>query len=209
MDIAAKEIPPRRGTLIDRVWEPRMDALGGRQARRGFPYSAHAPAPIAEQGFPLESDVAAAAANAELACRELDDAPPALASFEALARQLLRAESVASSRIEGLVLSHRRLAEAAFSGKTHDITAQGVLANIRALERAVDFAGGVDRLKPEHLLEVHRILFEGTRDERFGGEIRKEQSWIGGAALTPRNRRSSSPLPLSRSPSSSKISAPF
>jgi Fic family protein len=163
-----------------------MDALGGRQARRGFPYRAYVPAKIAEQGFPLESDVAAAAANAELACRELNDEPPAPANFEALARQLLRAESVASSRIEGLVLSHRRLAKAAFSEEKHDITAQGVLANIRALERAVDLAGSVDRLKSEHLLEIHRILFEGTRDERLGGEIRKEQNWIGGAASSPR-----------------------
>ena len=163
-----------------------MDALGGRQARRGFPYRAYVPAEIAEQGFPLESDVAAAAANAELACRELNGEPPALANFETLARQLLRAESVASSRIEGLVLSHRRLAKAAFSQATHDTTALSVLANVRALERAVDLGSSVDHLKSEHLLEVHRILFEGTRDERFGGEIRKEQSWIGGAASSPR-----------------------
>jgi Fic family protein len=187
MDTADTEIPSRRGALVDRVWEPRMDALGGRQARRGFPYRAYVPAKIAEQGFPLESGVAAAAANAELACRELNDEPPAPANFETLARQLLRAESVASSRIEGLVLSHRRLAEAAFSEETHDITAQGVLGNVRALERAVDLASGVDRLKAEHLLEVHRILFGGTRDERLGGEVRKEQSWIGGAASSPRN----------------------
>jgi Fic family protein len=163
-----------------------MEALGGRSARRGLTYLAYVPAPIAAEGFLLESDIAAAAANAELACRELNDEPPELGSFETLARQLLRAESVASSRIEGLVLSHRRLAKAAFSAETHDITAQGVLANIRALERAVDLAGSVESLAPEHLLEVHQILFEGTRDEPRGGGIRKEQNWIGGAASSPR-----------------------
>jgi len=163
-----------------------MEVLGGRAARRGFTYRACVPAKIADEGFLLESDVAAASASAELACHELNDEPPELDNFETLARQLLRAESVASSRIEGLVLSHRRLAKAAFSAETHDITAQSVLANIRALERAVDLAGSVESLQPEHLLEVHRILFEGTRDERFGGEIREEQSWIGGAASSPR-----------------------
>jgi Fic family protein len=163
-----------------------MEALGGRTARGGFTYLAYVPAPIATEGFLLESDVAAAAANAELACREIDDEPPALGNFETLASQLLRAESVASSRIEGLVLSHRRLAKAAFSSEARDITAQGVLANIRALERAIDLAGTVETLEQEHLRDVHRILFEGTRDERLGGQLRGEQSWIGGAATSPR-----------------------
>jgi len=92
-------------------------------------------------------------------------------------------------------LSHRRLAKAAFSPEVHDITAQSVLANIRALERAVDLASTVESLAREHLLEVHRILFEGTRDERFGGEIRKEQNWIGGAASSPRGAEFIPPPP--------------
>ena len=179
------DIPPRRGALVERLWEPHLDALGGRSARRGFTYRAYVPAPVATEGFLLESDIAAAAANAEVACRELNEEPLELSNFETLARQLLRAESVASSRIEGLVLSHRRLAKAAFS-ETRDITAQSVLANIRALERAVDLAGSVESLRPEHLRQVHRLLFEGSRDEHRGGEIRKEPSWIGGAASSPR-----------------------
>jgi Fic family protein len=162
-----------------------MDALGGASARRSFTYEAYVPAPVAGERFLLESDVAAAAANAELASRQLNDEPPASGNFETLARQLLRAESVASSRIEGLILSHRRLAKAAFS-ETHDITAQSVLANIRALEMAVVLAGKVETLQPEHLVEIHRILFERTRDEHRGGEIRRAQNWIGGAAANPR-----------------------
>jgi Fic family protein len=171
-----------------------MDALGGRSARRGFTYEAYVPAPIADESFLLEADIAAAGAAAELACRELNEEPPKLGNFETLARQLLRAESVASSRIEGLVLSHRRLAEAAFS-ESHDITAQSVLANVRALKRAVDFAGSARTLAPEHLTEVHRILFEGTRDEHRGGEIREEQSWIGGGASGPRGAELIPPPP--------------
>jgi Fic family protein len=171
-----------------------MDALGGRSARRGFTFEAYVPVAIADQGFTLESDLAAAAANAEGACRELDEEPPELGNFEPLARQLLRAESVASSRIEGLVLSHRRLAKAAFSG-THDITAQGVLANIRALERAVDLGGSVAEVERGHLEEVHRILFEGTRDEARGGHLRTEQNWIGGSASSPRGAEFIPPPP--------------
>ncbi len=177
----------QRGRLVDRHWEARAGALGGRSARRGFTYQAYVPAEIAADDFLLGSHVAAAAANAEQACRELNDDPPALANLEALARQLLRAESVASSRIEGLVLSHRRLANAAFSADARDITAQSVLANIAALERAVALASEVDELTREHLLEVHRLLFAGTRAEHLGGLLREEQNWIGGAASSPRN----------------------
>jgi Fic family protein len=170
-----------------------MDALGGRSART-FAYEAYVPSPIGDAGFLLEGDIAAATANAELACRELNDKPPELGNFETLARQLLRAESVASSRIEGLVLSHRRLAKAAFS-EAHDIPAQSVLANIHALERAVELAGSVDSLRSEHLVEVHRILFEGTRDEHLGGQIREEQNWIGGSASSPRGAEFVPPPP--------------
>src|SRR4051794_13196985 len=131
LDRETAEVPRRRGTLVERAWEPGMETLGGRAARAGFTYRAYVPAKIASEGFLLESDIAAAAANAELACRELSDDPPGFDNFEILARQLLRAESVASSRIEGLVLSQRRLAKAAFSSEAHDITAQSVLANIR------------------------------------------------------------------------------
>lgn len=172
-----------------------MEALGGRTARQGFRYRAYVPARIAGETIPLDSDIAATAANAELACRELNVEPPSPANFEVLARQLLRAESVASSRIEGLILSHRRLARAAFSPDVHDVTAQGVLANIRALERATELASGAEALERKHLLEVHRILFEGTREERAGGELRKEQNWIGGAASSPRGAEFVPPPP--------------
>jgi Fic family protein len=178
---------PSRGRFVDRHWEARPGALGGRSARRSFTYQAYVPATIAGDDFLLGSHIAAAAANAEQACRELNDDPPALASLEALARQLLRAESVASSRIEGLVLSHRRLAKAAFSSDARDLTAQSVLANIAALERAVTLASEVSEFRREHLLEVHRLLFAGTRDEHLGGLLREEQNWIGGAASSPRN----------------------
>lgn len=171
-----------------------MGGFGGRSARRGFRFEAYVPAAIAEEGFVLDSEVAAAAAEAEGACRELDGGGAELGSFEALARQLLRAESVASSRIEGLILSHRRLAKAAFSG-THDITAQSVLANIRALERAVEVAGAAEELERRHLEEVHRILFEGTRDEAHGGRIRDRQNWIGGSATSPRGAEFVPPPP--------------
>lgn len=171
-----------------------MDALGGRRAREGFRYRAYVPSEIADADFRLDAGIAAAAANAEAATRALGESPPNLGGLDNLARQLLRAESVASSRIEGLVLSHRRLAKADFA-PGGDETAESVLANIRALERAVELAGSVERLERAHLQDVHRILFEGTRDEPLGGRIRKEQNWIGGAAFSPRGAEFIPPPP--------------
>ncbi len=208
MDMPA-EIPIRRGKLIKRCWDPQMAALGGRRARGGFLYEAYIPSEIAEGRFQLEADIAGAAANAELATRELNQKPPKLANFEALARQLLRAESVASSRIEGLVLSHRRLAKADFSREQHDITARGVLANMHALECAIELASEANEIRRDNLLAVHRILFEGTRDEHLGGRIREEQSWIGGAASSPRNAEFVPPPPELRTRVCSTTSAHF
>jgi Fic family protein len=189
-----KLAPSRHGALVEQRWEPQMAAMGGRSARRGYTFKAYVPAAIAPQGFQLESDIAAAAANAEAACHQLNEEPPEPGNFEPLARQLLRAESVASSRIEGLVLSHRRLAKAAFAG-THDMTAQSVLANIRALERAVDLGAEAETLERGHLEEVHRILFEGTHDAERGGRLRTEQNWIGGSATGPRGAEFVPPPP--------------
>src|SRR2546425_774920 len=84
----------RRGRLVERHWEARPEALGGRSARRGFIYSAYVPEAI---------------------------------------------------------------------------------------------AGDVEELAREHVLEVHRVLFAGTRDEQLGGLLREEQNWIGGAASNPRS----------------------
>lgn len=172
-----------------------MATMGGRRARGGFTYDAYIPSRIAGESFQLESDLAGASANAELATRSLSQGSLTPLNFETLARQLLRAESVASSRIEGLVLSHRRLAKADFSRERHDVTADGVLANMRALERAIGIASGAEEIHREDLLEVHRTLFEGTRDDHFGGRIREEQNWVGGAASSPRNAEFVPPPP--------------
>lgn len=165
----------------------RPDALGSRSARGAFTYEAYVPEPIANEDFLLSSSTAAAAANAEEAVRELSRQPPGELNVEALTRQLLRAESVASSRIEGLVLGHRRLARAAFGPSARDITAESVLANINAIERAIAIGAESEKITQANMLEIHRTLFEGTRDEHLGGRIREDQNWIGGDASSPRN----------------------
>lgn len=175
-----------RGHLVERSWSHQLAGLGGRKARQGLSYEAYIPSLIAEEDPLISTEIAAAQGNAEVAVRDLNEKPPDLGNLETLARQLLRAESVASSRIEGLILSHRRLAKAAFE-PGHDVTVESVLRNIAALDRAVALATDADELRTEHVVEVHRELFTGTRDEHLAGLIRTEQNWIGGDASSPRN----------------------
>lgn len=172
--------------LVRQRWDADFSAFGGRRARQGFAYDAYVPDPIAEQDFELPADVAQVVAEAEAALRELNLDGPSLAGLEVLARQLLRAESVASSRIEGLELSHRRLARASFSDDRDDVTAQSVLANIRAMERAVAAAARSKRFEVGAILGIHRSLFSAFRDAH-AGRLRTEQNWIGGAASSPRD----------------------
>jgi Fic family protein len=186
--------PEGRGKLVTRDWQTQLAGIGGRRSRQGSSYDAYVPAPIADEDFSLTSHAAAAAANAENAARELNERPPAIRNLEALARQLLRAESVASSRIEGLLLSHRRLARAAVSSE-RDLNAESVLANIAAMVRALDLASHVEELRTEHIIDVHRELFLGTRDEHLAGLVREEQNWIGGEATSPRNAEFVPPPP--------------
>src|SRR5512136_1712876 len=95
-----------------RSWPANPAAPGGKAERRAFSYRAFIPAPVSALQLSLPSAVAAAVSAAERAVDALNRDPPRLASLEVLAWRLLRAESVASSRMEGLVLSQRRLARA-------------------------------------------------------------------------------------------------
>ncbi len=164
-------------------WRPRPEALGGRRARRGGSYTAYVPAPVADLDPALPSSLLPLVVGAEAAVRSIQERAGSLA-LEVLARQLLRAEAVASSRIEGHLISHRRLAKAAFGGAA-DVNAQAVLGNIAGMERALELAVEPRVFSTGDLQAVHRAMFEGTREDRIAGLVRTEQNWIGGEASSP------------------------
>lgn len=143
------------------------------------------PDPIAEIDPALPVSLLGLITDAEDACRHLDAERVDSLNLETLARQLLRAESVASSRIEGLIVSHRRLAKADFVGGNGDLTAQFVLQNIRGMELALELATELPEMTAESICEIHRSMFVGTQDERFAGVVRETQNWIGGEASSP------------------------
>ncbi len=169
-----------------RSWPADPTALGGRSERRAFQYQAFVPDPVAKLDLALPSSVAAAVSSAERAVDALNRDPPRMASLEVLARRLLRAESVASSRIEGLVLSQRRLARAeAEEADTRDETARSVLGNVAAMEEAVALGSVARPLRLSDVLALHRVLMLATTTPEIAGELRDRQNWIGGNAYNP------------------------
>jgi len=181
-------------TLVRQHWQADLGAFGGRRARQGFFYDAYVPDPIAGLDLHLPNDIAQISAEAEEAIRALNRVPARHGSLESLARQLLRAESVASSRIEGLSLSHRRLAKVAFSNDGSDVTAASVIANMRAMEEAVRLSTTRRPLTVAGLQKLHRVLFEAFGGHS-GGKLREEQNWIGGASSSPRDAEFVPPPP--------------
>ena len=176
--------------VVKRRWRSDVGGTGlPRKDSRSCDYEAYVPDHLMGRRFFLEGEVAADVADAEAAVTRLNAQATALVDTEALARILLRAEAVASSRIEGLEIGARRLLHAeVVRGMTEaasDVTATEVLNNIDAMVFAVDSIGAGEPITVNLLLDMHRRLLAGTRLEQYGGIVRDQQNWIGGSAYNP------------------------
>src|ERR1700744_1857229 len=106
--------PDTRGQYVELTWAP--SGAGARKAERTPQrYRAWIPDAIADFAPTLRATTAELCERAGVEVRQLNSEPGALMALEGLGRQLLRSESLASSQIEGLGISHRKLAEAEFS----------------------------------------------------------------------------------------------
>jgi len=174
--------------VIRRRWMANFSAPS-RKDRRACEYEAYVPDSLVSREITLDGEVAADIADAETAIARLNVEASSLVNTEALARLLLRAESVASSKIEGLQVGARRLlrAEAAYGlgERSIDVTATEVLGNIDAMVFAVQNVGVSDAITLDLLLEVHRRLLAGSFLQRHGGRFRDLQNWIGGSDYHP------------------------
>jgi Fic family protein len=169
-------------------WEARHQGMS-RLNRAGCAYDAYLPDPLGGWNMAIPADIAADIADAESAIKSLNDAGTQHVSLEGLARFLLRAESVGSSKIEGLSAASRRLAKAevalALGGDPADRIAVEILGNIAAMESAIDLASEASEFCMEDLLSIHRTLMGRSSNPEFGGELRQEQNWIGGSSYNP------------------------
>jgi Fic family protein len=175
--------------LLKHHWRPTLASGLPRRDRQGCEYHAYVPDPLARQSITLDGQTAADVADAENALARLNLEARSLIDSEALARLLLRAEAVASSKIEGLEVGSRRLLRAQeaqrIGDESVDVTAIEVLNNVEAMNWAIDTLSTVDTITVGHILAIHQRLLAGTRLEEYGGSVRTEQNWIGGSSYNP------------------------
>lgn len=174
------------GHLVRRTWEfnPAIDAPA--RYKRACQYESFVPDKLSTLEFALDASLAGLVSDAEHAVRSLnDEGGPTLAP---LARLLLRTESIASSKVEGLQLGVRELARAeaeAESGGKPGPTALEVLANIDAMSLAMEEASAVDEFGVDQVRGIHHRLTAGGSHPDIAGVIRTGQNWIGGNDYNP------------------------
>jgi Fic family protein len=170
---------PRKGHHVELSWTPDFERAGGKRPDAGR-YKAFVPDPIGDYEPELGSATSALAERAGIAVRALNHEAAGLVSLEGLGRQLLRSEALASSQIEGLDISPRKLAEADLTDQDGHFKAQEILGNIRALELATRIGFEADELDVDAITRIHRELAIVPPLDRIAGELREDPSWIGG-----------------------------
>jgi Fic family protein len=174
------------GRRVSMIWQHDPTIYAPAKYRRACRYEAFIPDTLMGMPLSLPAEVAGIVSEAEAALRGLNDAArPTLAP---LARLLLRTESIASSKVEGMQLGVRELARAEArveSGGKASPTALEVLANIDAMEVAVHEAAAVERFTVQEVLAIHQRLMEKAPNAHIAGRLRMRQNWIGGNDHNP------------------------
>lgn len=173
------------GTFISRRWlyDPTLHAPA--RYRRACSYEAFVPDPLGDLDLRIDGDLAGLISEAEAKIAALNQSAfPALAP---LARLLLRTESIASSKVEGMQADARSLArgEVAFdTGRRVGSDVAEILSNVDAMQFAIETATTHATFKPTQLMRIHEVLLKRSLPGR-AGKIRETQGWIGGNDYNP------------------------
>ena len=174
-----------RGTLVKRTWayDPALHAPA--RYRRACAYEAFVPERLEGLELRIDGELAGLISDAEAQIQALNrSSSPALAP---LARLLLRTESIASSKVEGMQADARSLArgEVAYdTGRRVGPEVAEILANIDAMQVAIETATAHAAIEPAHLIEIQRVLLIRSLPDR-AGRLRETQGWIGGNDYNP------------------------
>lgn len=175
-----------RGTLVRRTWDHDPARYAPPRFRRACQYESFIPDELSAFDEPLSANLVGVVSDAETAVHRLNArARPALAP---LARLLLRTESIASSKVEGMQVDARDLARAEArleTGGKAGSRAGEILANIDAMELAIDHATGSSAVTVPDLVSIHAALMATAPNARVAGVVRTEQNWIGGNNYNP------------------------
>lgn len=174
-----------RGILEERTWQHDPTIYAPARYRRACSYEVFLLDRL--EAIPaIDPEVAGTVAAAEDAIRALNSAAqPALVP---LARLLLRTESIASSKVEGMQTDVRTLARAearAEMGQSIGTEAREILANIDAMQLAIEEASQPGALSIAHILAIHTVLLARAPNPGSAGKVRTKQNWIGGNDYNP------------------------
>ncbi len=175
-------------SYIKTTW-PFNESAPTRRERRGCEYDAYLPDKLAGWTPRVDAGTVADLADAERGVTDLDAESNATPSMEGIARFLLRAESVGSSKIEGLQISAKRLAryeaEIADHNSSSDYVAAEILASVAQMDTAVQLGARTGRLSVADIRAMHQVLMAGSPTAELGGVLRTTQNWIGGNSYNP------------------------
>ncbi len=177
-------------------WQPSLDSGLLRRDRRGGPYDAYIPDPIAGRSIAIGSELGRKSAQAERVVRALSVGPGSDA-LEGISRLLLRSEAIASSMIEGIAPSPQQvaIAELAEDEQVRGFSEQARLVanNIQVLRRASSELYTLENVAVEDIVRLHASLLP---DERQHRGLRTVQNWIGGSNWHPLDAQFVPPPPI-------------
>jgi Fic family protein len=143
------------------------------------------PPSIADCHVPIDASLAAVVESAMSEITALDSSHGAV--LDGLEVLLMRAESVASSKIERVQASLDEYARA-LHGTRSNPSAVSMVAATNALAVMVDRVGITRRIDLTTLTDAHRALMIDEPDERdYAGRLRDMQNWVGGSDHSPRS----------------------
>jgi Fic family protein len=175
-----------RGRYISATWSHDPTLYAPPKYRKACKYDAFLPDGLSDFNPSIPAELAGVVSGAEAAIGSLNDrARPAL---RPLVRLLLRTESIASSKVEGLQADARSLARAeakADVGKNIGSDVAEVLANIDAMELAVEETAAQATITLDSLVAIHESLMRRAPNASIAGQVRDVQNWIGGNDYNP------------------------
>ncbi len=175
-----------RGRYVHRIWESNPVLYAPAKYRKACAYDAFIPDFLSSLELSLPGDIAGVVSDSEKAIADLNNAPQR--ALQPLGRLLLRTESIASSRVEGIQVDARTLARAEANqetGRRVGPESGEILANIEAMQLAVERAAGADAITVADLRAIHCVLLARAANAGIAGQLRHSQNWIGGNDYNP------------------------
>jgi Fic family protein len=174
------------GEFVNLIWPANSSGNIPRRFAATCKYRAFVPIRLGELALTLDSETVGAVSEAEHAIRDLNNTNHL--ALGPLARLLLRTESIASSKIEGMQVDVPKLARA----EARTTLAQKVgpdverlLANIHAMQLAVEEASTAPGFTVHEIEEIHRRLMTGDANYHTPGIGGNDYNPCGAAFVPP------------------------